>query len=99
MKPEPKEHILCDPFIWNPNTSKTNPLWYKLDNSCKGNYLERRMREFSKKYSLSCLGWSLCGCIHCTLLNIIYTLSAPKCQRQMYVVPDELSHRFYFTSK
>lgn len=27
--PEPKEHILCDPdpFIWNPNTSKTNPLW------------------------------------------------------------------------
>lgn len=27
MKPEPKEHILCHPFIWNPNTSKTNPLW------------------------------------------------------------------------
>lgn len=30
-KPEPKEHILCDPFMWNLKTSKTYPLWQKSD--------------------------------------------------------------------
>lgn len=30
-QPEPKEHILCDPFMWNLKTSKTYPLWQKSD--------------------------------------------------------------------